>query len=351
MNSSPQHDPTHPAVDLPTAADVRDAARRLAAETVRTPLLESPALNEISGGRILVKPEMLQRTGSFKFRGAYNCISRIEISRRRHGVVAFSSGNHAQGVAAAASLLGTPATIVMPADAPAIKTERTRAFGAEVIPYDRHAENREALAMKIANERGATIVRPYDDPYVIAGQGTVGLEIAEDLAARGIAPDAVLAPCGGGGLISGCALALLEAFPTLPIHAVEPTGFDDTRRSLIAGERVRNADGGTSRCDALLAATPGKLTFALNRRLLAGGIAVEERDVVRAMALAFAHLKLVIEPGGAVALAAALSDTAPGAFDCRGKTVVVICSGGNVDPKSYCEALREGAAALFTDAG
>ncbi len=334
--------PPMPRNDLPTHDDVVEAARRIRGQAVRTPLLESPALNEIVGGRLLIKAEVLQRTGSFKFRGAYNRISRLDRAERARGVVAYSSGNHAQGVAAAASLLGIGATIFMPADAPAIKLDRTRALGARVVAYERATASREELAERFANEHGATLVRPYEDRYVIAGQGTVGLEIAEDLAARGIAPDVILVPCGGGGLAAGCALALRRNHTNTPIYTVEPDGYDDTARSLEAGARLRNEASPRSRCDALLAPTPGELTFAVNRRLLSGGLAVSEGAVARAMALAFAHLKLVVEPGGAVALAAALS----GAFDCRGKTAAIVCSGGNTDAAAYCDAIREGEAAI-----
>lgn len=334
--------PPIPRRDEPTHEDVVEAARRIHGQAVRTPLLESPALNEIVGGRLLIKAEVLQRTGSFKFRGAYNRISRLDRAERARGVVAYSSGNHAQGVAAAASLFGIDATIFMPADAPAIKSDRTRAWGARVIDYDRATASREELAERHANDHGATLVRPYEDRYVIAGQGTVGLEIAEDLAARGIAPDAILVPCGGGGLVAGCALALSRHYPNTPIHSVEPEGHDDTARSLKAGTRLCNVASPRSRCDALLAPIPGELTFAVNRRLLSGGLAVSEDAVAKAMALAFAHLKLVVEPGGAVALAVALAGT----FDCRGKTVAIVCSGGNADTATYFDAIREGDAAL-----
>jgi threonine dehydratase len=320
----------------PGYADIVDAAERLRPHAVRTPLLESPALNETAGGRLLIKPEMLQRTGSFKFRGAFNRVSRLDEAQRRRGVVAYSSGNHAQGVAAAAAIAGVRATIFMPSDAPAIKAANTRAHGAQVIAYDRAGENREALAEAHAEAHGAVLVRPYEDPLVIAGQGTAGLEIAEDLIARGIVPDAALAPCSGGGLIAGCALALKESFPDLPIYAVEPEGFDDTARSLAAGQRVGNPGGHTSRCDALLTPKPGALTFSINRRLLAGGLAVSDGAAFRALARLFGDLKLVAEPSGAVALAAALE----GIFDCRDKTVVIVCSGGNIDPGLFANALN-----------
>jgi threonine dehydratase len=316
---------------LPTFADVEAAAARLRGNSVRTPLLESEALNDRVGGRVLVKAECLQRTGSFKFRGAYNTISRIEAD----AVVAYSSGNHAQGVAAAARLLGKAATIVMPADAPAIKIENTRAYGAEVRLYDRASESREAIGADIAARTGAALIRPYDDPRIIAGQGTVGLEIAEQARERGAVLDLALAPCGGGGLIAGCALALTEAFPGIAIYAVEPAGLDDTKRSLEVGARQANAPEATSICDALLVPTPGELTFRINRQLLAGGRAVSDDEVRHAMAFAFRHLKLAVEPGGAVALAAALSGKLP----LEHRTAAVVLSGGNVDPALFALAI------------
>ena len=250
-------------------------------------------------------------------------------------MVAFSSGNHAQGVAAAARMLGIGATIVMPSDAPAIKVANTRAWGARVVLYDRWTEDREAIGARISAETGATLVRPYDDPHVMAGQGTIGLELAEQALAAGARPGAVLAPCGGGGMISGIALALAGSLPGAAVHAVEPEGFDDTRRSLEAGRRVSNDPGAVSFCDALLAAQPGELTFAVNSSHLAGGFAVSDAEVCRAMAVARDHFKLVVEPGGAVALAAVLAGRMPTA----GGTIAVVCSGGNVDPLVYERAL------------
>ncbi len=320
----------------PTFADIEAAAERLEGQAVRTPLLQSPALNERLGGRVLLKAETLQRTGSFKFRGAYNRISRIPAGARAAGVVAYSSGNHAQGVAAAAALLGVPATIVMPRDAPAIKLDNTRGYGAQVVLYDRLTEVREKIGAAIAAERGATIVRPYDDPAIIAGQGTCGLEIARQAAGADL--DALLVCCGGGGLSAGCALALAELSPQTKIYSVEPEGFDDTARSLAAGERLGNDPAARSFCDALLAPSPGELTFAINRRLLAGGLAVSDAEVAAAMGYAFQTLKLVVEPGGAVALAALLA----GRLEARGKTVALTLSGGNVDRETYRRALDEG---------
>ncbi len=329
--------PSSRAFRLPRAVDVEAAAARLRGEIVTTPLLESPILNEKVGGRLLVKAEMFQRTGSYKFRGAFNRLSRLDGTERRRGVVAYSSGNHAQGVAAAARALDIPALIVMPSGAPTVKVAGTRSHGAEVVFYDEASERREEVAEMLAGKRGATLVRPYEDVDVVAGQGTVGLELAAQAGAAQAALDAVLVPCGGGGLVAGTALVLAKVCPAAELWAVEPQGFDDTRRSLAAGERLEIAPGAKSFCDALLAPTPGKLTFALNRRLLAGGLAVDDATVAAAMRDAFAYLKVVAEPGGAVALAAALS----GAFDCRGKTVAVICSGGNVDPEAFGKVLGE----------
>ncbi len=322
----------------PGYSDILAAAKRLAGKAVVTPLLESHALNARAGGRILIKPEILQRTGSFKFRGAYNRLGLIPAEDRAAGVVAFSSGNHAQGVAAAAALYGMPATIVMPADAPAIKIANTRGYGAAVELYERGSASREARAEAIAAKLGATVVRPYDDPGIVAGQGTCGLEIAAQADALGAQLDTLLVCCGGGGLASGCAIAFAEVSPATKIYTVEPAGFDDTRRSLTAGERLANAPGQASFCDALLAPTPGALTFSINQRLLAGGFAVSDAEVAAAMAYAFSVLKLVVEPGGAVCLAAVLA----GKLDTRGKTVALTLSGGNVDPETHAKAVAAG---------
>ncbi|MEQ8967098.1 MAG: threonine/serine dehydratase [Azospirillaceae bacterium] len=325
-------DATPPGVDI---AAIEDAARRLAGEAVETPLLESELLNRRVGGRLLVKAEPLQRTGSFKFRGAYTKISRLDLAVRARGVIAFSSGNHAQGVAAAAAAFGIPATIVMPADAPAIKRRNTEALGATVVPYDRWREDREAIGAELVERTGASLVRPYDDPDVIAGQGTVGLEIAARCATLGLRPDAVLVCCGGGGLTAGVATALADRLPGVPVHAVEPEGGDDTARSLAAGERLANPPGGPRLCDALLSPMPGEVTFPINRRLGVTGLVVSEAEVIDAMRAAFEHLKLVLEPGGAVSLAAALS----GRVLTQGRTVVAVASGGNVDPATYARCL------------
>ncbi len=335
MNSLPDTDGA-PLPPPPTLADIEDAAARLAGHAVTTPLIESPALNEIAGGRILIKAEMLQRTGSFKFRGAYNRISRLDAARREAGIVAYSSGNHGQAVAAVGAMFAIPTTVIMPADAPRMKLDATRAHGALIITYDRATDNREEIAAAIVADSGATLIPPFDDPLIIAGQGTVGLEIVEQAAAIGARLDAVLVPCSGGGLIAGIATAVAGDHPETEIYAVEPEAFDDTARSLASGERETVVPGGTSICDALLVGQPGRITFAINAERLAGGLTVGDAEVKRAMAAAFRHLKLVVEPGGAVALAAVLS----GRFESRGRTVAVVCSGGNVDAETFGAALR-----------
>jgi threonine dehydratase len=318
-----------------TLADVIDAARVIAPAAVRTPLLENDELNARCGHRVLLKFEGAQRTGSFKFRGAYNRLARLDGAARSAGVVAWSSGNHAQGIAAAARLLGIPATIVMPADAPAIKVANTRALGAEIIAYDRHRESREAIATALAESRGATLVPSFDDPFVIAGQGTAGLEILDQAAEVGARVDQILVCCGGGGLTAGIATAVKGRAPDTHIHTVEPAGFDDTARSLASGQRETVAADARSICDALLTPSPGALTFPINRALVSGGLVVTDDQVRAAMRFAFTTLKLVVEPGGAVALAAMLHGLAP---KVDGASVVVI-SGSNVDPGLYVAIL------------
>lgn len=321
---------------LPTAADVEAAARVLAPVAVRTPLISSPALDALTGGHVFLKPEMLQRTGSFKFRGAYNKLSSIPQAARRSGVVAFSSGNHAQGVAAAAQLLGMPAAIVMPSDAPLSKRERTKAYGAEVVLYDRYTEDRDRIARGLAADRGATLVPPFDDPWVIAGQGTVGREIVEDLAALGIAPDFVSAPASGGGLMAGIALAVKDRFPDAALFTAEPHGFDDHARSFASGEREPHRAEGRTICDALMAPIPGEITFPINLRLGVHGVTATDDEVAKAIAFAFRELKLVVEPGGAVALAALLA----GHLDAKGRTAVIVLSGGNVDADLFARLIQ-----------
>jgi threonine dehydratase len=315
------------AVMVPDYSDILAAASRIAPYAIRTPLIESALLNARTGGRVFLKLETLQRTGSFKFRGACNRLAMIPQKDRGHGVVAFSSGNHAQGVAAAAALFGMPAVIVMPSDAPQPKIEGTRALGARIVEYDRLRDDREAIATKICAERGATLVKPFDDAGIIAGQGTVGLEIAEDAARFGIVPDAVLAPCSGGGLVSGVALALKGAGMPANVHSVEPENFDGMRRSLAAGKRVAAPAGKLSIADALMAPSPGEIVFELAKDLLAPGFAVSDTELEQAVGFAARELKLLVEPGGAAALAAVLA----GKIETRGRTIVLVLSGGNAD--------------------
>ncbi|MCB9960322.1 MAG: pyridoxal-phosphate dependent enzyme [Rhodospirillaceae bacterium] len=327
-----------PDAALPTAADIAAAAGRIGDFAKVTPVLRSDALDARAGARLLIKAEVLQRTGSFKIRGAANHITQLSRAALDRGVLAYSSGNHAQAVACAAARVGSPAVIVMPADAPRIKIARTRGFGAEVVLYDRYTENREALGARIAAERGLTLIPPYDHPWTIAGGGTLGLELAGQAAELGVVLDALVVCCGGGGLIAGCGLAMAERSPATRVYAVEPAGFDDTARSLAAGERQAVDPAARSICDALLSPSPGELTFALNRRHLAGGLTVTDAEAADAMRAAFAELKLVVEPGGAVALAAALNRRLPGQAD-GDLTVGVVLTGGNVDPSLYAEVL------------
>ena len=320
-------------MQIPTHDDVEAAARRLHGHVVRTPMLRNPLLDELTGGTILIKAETLQRTGSFKLRGATNAALQLDAAQRRAGVVTHSSGNHGQALACAASRVGAAATIFMPEDAPRVKVESTRRWGAEIRHYDRVHDDREALARDHSERTGATIIPPFEHPHVIAGQGTLALELAEDAAAAGLPMDAMLVCTGGGGLIAGCALALEGA--ATQVYAVEPEGADDTVRSLKSGVREGNPPGGSQLCDALLSKMPGQLTFAVNQPRLAGGVAVSDDEVLAAIAFAFTHLKLVVEPGGAVCLAALLA----GKFDAKGRVVGAVLSGGNVDPGVFARAL------------
>ena len=312
-------------------ADIEAAAERLHDTVVRTPLLRNAELDRVAGGTVLVKPECFQSIGSFKIRGAYNLLSQLTAEQAARGVVAWSSGNHAQGVALAGRLLGVHAAIVMPEDAPAAKLENTRRLGGEIITYDRYTEDREAIARAVAAERGAEIVPSYEDPRIIAGQGTVGLEIADQSVAMGLPADQVLINCGGGGLTSGSAIALKAKLPDVGIYTVEPEEFDDTARSLAGGERVAIKDDARSVCDALLTDMPGQMTFDIMRELVERGLTVSDDEVRQAMRFAFQHLKIVVEPGGAVGLAAVLS----GKLDTVSKTTVIVFSGGNVDAELY----------------
>ena len=320
---------------LPGYDDVVAASRRLEGHAVRTPVLESVYLNEQVGGRVLIKPECLQRTGSFKFRGAWNFISRLDGKKNAGGVVAYSSGNHAQGVAAAAALKGLPALIIMPDDAPQMKLDNTRRLGAEIETYERNSQAREELAARRARERGAVIVPPYEHRHIIAGQGTAALEFISDAQKAGVTFDAILTPAGGGGLTAGTVLVAATASPGTSVHTVEPEDFDDHARSLISGGREANVKKSGSICDALMSTMPGELTFAINQARLGAGLAVSDDEVRTAMRFAFNELKLVAEPGGVVALAAVLA----GKISCRNKSTGIIISGGNVDASLFRDVL------------
>jgi threonine dehydratase len=317
---------------LPSFEGVLDAARQIDGVAVRTPLIESLALNAVVGGRVLMKAENLQRAGAFKFRGAYNRISRLNAEEKARGVVAFSSGNHAQGVAAAAALVGTSAIIVMPSDSPRVKVEGVIGFGGEVRLYDRWTESREAIGAAIAAERGSVLVPPFDDPFIIEGQGTVALEMLDQADAP---MDQLLCGASGGGLMAGINLVMAERSPQTKVIVVEPEAYDDTARSLAAGERVGHPQGPPSICDALMSPMPGVLTWPINRRL-AGALTVSDAEVAEAVRFAFRHLKLVVEPGGAVSLAALLS----GKSETKGRTTGIVLSGGNVDAVLYGEILE-----------
>lgn len=320
---------------VPEFAEVEAAAGRLNGLALRTPLIESPILSGRCGARVLLKVETLQRTGSFKFRGAYNRLVQLSPEERKHGVVAFSSGNHAQGVACAAALLGIGATIVMPSDAPRVKRDATRAYGAEIVEYDRRRGNREAIAAGIAEKSGAIVVPSFDDRHVIAGQGTIGLELAAQAEVLGCAPDFVLVPCSGGGLSSGIALALRGKSAGTQVITVEPEGYDGARLSLLKGER-KAAEGTRSTIgDALTSPVPGVLPFGILKACGARGLAVNDDELAYAVVFAALRLKLVVEPGGAAALAAVLARK----LDVTGRTVAIVLSGGNIDPDTLKRCL------------
>lgn len=318
-----------------TVDDVRSAARQIAGVAVRTPLVENIKLNEIAGGRVFIKAENLQHTGSFKFRGAYNSLSRLSDKEKSKGVLAFSSGNHAQGVARAAQLLGIKATIVMPEDAPALKLEATRGYGADVVLYDRYTQDREEVAHTVAGDSGAVVVPPYNDPFIMAGQGTSALEVVEDLEHQGLVPDQALVNCGGGGLASGTFTVYGDAFPGMKGYVVEPEAFDDVKRSLATGT-IQTVDfGARSICDALLTPSPGTLTFPVMQKHGVEGLTVTDDEARTAVAFAARNLKLVGEPGGVVSLAAVLA----GKVKTQGKVTVCIISGGNIDPATLSDCI------------
>ncbi|MEM7610439.1 MAG: threonine/serine dehydratase [Pseudomonadota bacterium] len=328
MNDATQHADT-------LMEDIHAAAQRLHGVINHTPLLEFRCLNERLRGRVLLKPENLQRMGSFKIRGAYNALACLSEQARARGVVAWSSGNHAQGVALAAHLFGVPATIVMPHDAPAGKTAAVRALGARIVCYDRYREDREAIARQIATAQGLPLIPSYDHLPVIAGQGTVGLELVHDPALAGTLPSQVLVCCGGGGLTAGIATVMKERSPATHLYAVEPDKADDTRRSLRAGERLRNPRDAKSICDALLTPVPGELTFPINATALTDVLTVSDEDVLYAIGYARHELRLVVEPGGVVCLAALLA----GKLDAAAKTTILTLSGGNIDDHMLDRAL------------
>jgi threonine dehydratase len=314
---------------------IREARERLDGAVRRTPMLSSPFLDEIAGRRVFVKAECLQHTGSFKFRGGWSALSGLTPEDRKRGVIAYSSGNHAQGVTHAAQLHGVPSVIIMPKDAPALKIANTKALGAEVVLYDRYSEDRESLGSRIASERGLTLIRPYDEPLVIAGQGTTGLEIAEQAEENDVTKADVLVCCGGGGLTSGIAVALADTMPDLRVRPVEPEGFDDVFRSLESGLPETNDPKNRSICDAIVTNAPGEITFPLLKEHCGRGLVISDNEALKTVAHAFLRLKLILEPGGAVALAAALFRK----NEIEGDAVIVVATGGNIDPAMFAKAL------------
>ena len=320
---------------LPEYSDIVRAAKQLKGNAVRTPLLRSDVLDDQVKGRVFIKAECLQRTGSFKFRGAFNRISRLSDAEKQIGVLAYSSGNHAQGIAASAKLLGTHAKILMPKDAPNSKVEGVRFWGGEVVFFDRTTESREDMAHEISTREGRVLVPPYEDPWIIAGQGTAGLEAVEQMAEQGATPDIAICPAGGGGLVAGVGMAIKHQFPKAQIWAAEPEGFDDHVRSLASGQREVNDRLTGSICDAVITPTPGELTWQINQYQLSGGLTVSDEEALDAMAFAWRHFKIVIEPGAVIALASVLS----GKIDVSGQSVCVLATGGNVDPDMFSRAL------------
>ncbi len=326
----------------PTFADIEAAAQQIAGQAMRTPLLTSSRLDTFTGGTVHLKAENMQRVGAFKFRGAYNAVSRVPEDAARDGIVTTSSGNHAQGIAEAARLCGMPATIVMPEDAPEIKVAGVQRSGGKIVTYDRANEDREAVAHRLLEQDGGVFIHPYDNPHIIAGQGTAGLEVAQDFRAANQAIDTVLVPCGGGGLTAGTCLAIHAFFPHAKIYAVEPEGFDDTARSLASGKRERNSTSAGSICDSLLSMSPGELTFPINTAHLHDVLVVSDDEARTAVRFAWDALKTVVEPGGAVALAAVLTRK----VNVEGQSVVVLLSGGNIDATLFAEIITDQGAAI-----
>lgn len=322
---------------IPTYDDILSAAETIRGEAVRTPLLRCDALDEATGCKVFVKPENLQRTGSFKFRGAYNAISKLSDEERARGILANSSGNHAQGVGDASRAFGCASTIIMPADAPVMKVERTKALGSKVIHFDRASQDREAILTRVREETDSIVVHPYNNAMVIAGQGTVGLEIVEDIKALGLQLDRITVCTGGGGLTAGIALSINQHFPNAKVHSVEPENFDDYKRSIESGKRERNASTAGSVCDAIIAPSPGAIGFEINKTLLHSGLVVTDNEALAAIRFAYQELKMVVEPGGAVALAGVLKY----GKDWAGDTVALVLSGGNVDPDIFVKAINQ----------
>ncbi|MEM1287322.1 MAG: threonine/serine dehydratase [Pseudomonadota bacterium] len=318
-----------------TVGDIEDAAQRIAGQAYLTPLLSNAQLDAVTGAEVFLKCENLQRTGSFKFRGAYSALSAMDSGERRRGIVAVSSGNHAQGIAEACRLFDVPGTIIMPHDAPDIKKQRVRRSGADIVGYNRASEDRDEIALGLAEERGRAFVHPYENHWVMAGQGTAGLEITEQMADMSKSPQVALICCGGGGLCAGVSTALRHAYPAADIYAVEPMGFDDTARSLRSGRREANETNASSICDSILTKMPGERTFPINSANGVQGLVVSDDEVRAAMRFAYYELKLIVEPGGAVCLAALLSKK----IDVSGKTVVAVLSGGNVDANVFWQAI------------
>lgn len=328
-----------PTTELPISLnDVRAAAEALRGFTVRTPLLENAEVNARLGGRLLIKAECAQRTGAFKIRGACWRILNMNAKERARGVISYSSGNHAQGLARAAQLLKTSCLIAMPDDSPAQKVEATRALGAEIVMFNRDSERQEDVVERLRKKTGRIVVPPSADPYVLAGGGTVALELFEQAGRLGASPDAILTPCGGGGLTAATAIVARDLSPETRVFAVEPALFDDTRRSLEAGERLSNPPGRRTICDAIMTRIPFEMTFEVNRRLLAGGLVVSDAEVRAAMRFAFENYKIVVEPGAAVGIAAVLA----GRIDISGRTIATVVTGGNVDPERFCELVKQG---------